>query len=83
MTTPLVNVLNAMKPQQSGIGDFDRVRTGHPQGDVVLYQALMTACNMHETIASIMQEKGNARSSYHRETANRLRTEANSYIRKG
>jgi hypothetical protein len=81
--TDLVKVLNAIKPAQASIGDFDRVRTSHPQGNVVLYQALMTACNMHETIASIMAQEKNARASYHREMANRLRTEANTYVRKG
>lgn len=81
--TDLVKVLNAIKPTQASIGDFDKVRTTHAQGNVVLYQALMTACNMHETISSIMQADGNARSGYHREMANRLRTEANTYVHKG
>jgi hypothetical protein len=77
----LTQVLNEMTPQQASISDFDKLRTVKPNGDAALYQLLMTACNFHTSIATIMETKGLPRATYHKQVANIMRNEASQYIR--
>jgi hypothetical protein len=46
-------------------GDFGKVAQA-TSGNVELYQILMTAANLHTTIATIMNKSGNNRAGYHK-----------------
>jgi hypothetical protein len=70
----LTKVLNEMTMPFSG--DFGKVQQAS-SGNVELYQILMTAANLHTTIATIMQKSGNSRAAYHKALAEKLRVDAN------
>jgi hypothetical protein len=77
--TDITTILNEMRTIPS-VGDFDRVRTTKPNGDAAVYQLLMTAANLHTSIATVLQGAGNSRAGYHKALADKLRLEANQNI---
>lgn len=71
----LTSLLNEMtsKPFAADFGKVAQAKSGNLE----LYQILMTAANLHTTIATIMQNSGNSRASYHKALAEKLRVDAN------